>query len=137
VWQFVGIPMMLYLASLISIPEDLLDAARVDGASAWTTFWLVQFPLIRPTVGIVAILTYTGSMNAFDLIFTLQGPLAGPNYATDVLGTLFYRTFYGSMGVGADPAMGSTIAGMGFLIVLAGVLVYLIGWQGRTTVYEV
>jgi len=75
-------------------------------------------------------------MNAFDLLFALQRPLAAPNYATDVLGTLFYRTYYGNMGVGADTSMGSTIAGMSFLIVLAGVLVYLIGWQRRTTVYE-
>ena len=136
VWQFVGIPMMLYLTSLISIPDDLIEAARADGATAWTTFWRIQLPLILPTVGIVAILTYTGSMNAFDLIFALQSPLAAPNYATDVLGTLFYRTYYGNMGVGADTSMGSTIAGMSFLIVLAGVLVYLIGWQRRTTVYE-
>jgi raffinose/stachyose/melibiose transport system permease protein len=136
VWQFVGIPMMLYLTSLISIPEELIEAARVDGATGWTTFWRIQLPLILPTIGIVAILTYTGSLNAFDLIFALEGPVAAPNYATDVLGTLFYRTFYGNLGVGADPSMGSTIAGMSFLIVLAGVLLYLIGWQRRTTVYE-
>jgi len=136
VWQFVGIPMMLYLTSLISIPDELIEAARVDGATGWTTFWRIQFPLILPTVGIVAVLTYTGSLNAFDLIYTVEGPVAAPNYATDVLGTFFYRTFYGNLGVGADPSMGSTIAGMSFLIVLAGVLLYLIGWQRRTTVYE-
>ena len=136
VWQFVGIPMMLYLTSLISIPDELIEAARVDGANGWTTFWRIQLPLILPTIGIVAVLTYTGSLNAFDLIYTLEGPVAAPNYATDVLGTLFYRTFYGNLGVGADPSMGSTIAGMSFLIVLAGVLLYLIGWQRRTTVYE-
>ena len=136
VWQFVGIPMMLYLTSLISIPDELIEAARVDGANGWTTFWRIQLPLILPTIGIVAVLTYTGSLNAFDLIYTLEGPVAAPNYATDVLGTLFYRTFYGNLGVGADPAMGSTIAGMSFLIVLAGVLLYLIGWQRRTTIYE-
>jgi raffinose/stachyose/melibiose transport system permease protein len=114
----------------------LLEAARVDGATAWTTFWRVQLPLILPTVGIVAILTFTGSMNAFDLIFALQGPLAAPNYATDVLGTLFYRTYFGTMGTGADPPMGTTIAAMSFLIVLAGVLVFLVGWQRRAMVYE-
>jgi raffinose/stachyose/melibiose transport system permease protein len=136
VWQFVGIPMMLYLASLLAIPDELLDAARVDGATAWTTFWRVQLPLILPTVGIVAVLTFTGSMNAFDLIFALQGPLAAPNYATDVLGTLFYRTYFGTMGTGADPPMGTTIAGMSFLIILAGVLVFLVSWQRRTMVQE-
>jgi raffinose/stachyose/melibiose transport system permease protein len=137
VWQFLGIPMMLYLTSLLSIPEELLEAARVDGATAWITFWRVQLPLILPTVGIVAILTFTGSMNAFDLIFAVQGPLAAPNYATDVLGTLFFRTYFGNMGSGADPPMGTTIASLSFLIVLAGVLVFLVGWQRRTTVYEV
>jgi len=85
------------------------SSARVDGATAWTSFWRIQLPLILQTVGIVAILTHTGAMNAFDLIFALQGPLAAPNYATDVLGTLFYRTYFGNMGVGATPFMGSTI----------------------------
>jgi raffinose/stachyose/melibiose transport system permease protein len=135
-WQFLGMPMMLYLTSLIAIPDELIEAARVDGATAWTTFWRIQLPLILPTLGVVAILTYTGSLNAFDLVFALQGPLAAPNYATDVLGTLFYRTYFGNMGTTADPAMGSTIAGMTFVIVLAGVLIYLIGWQRQTTVYE-
>jgi raffinose/stachyose/melibiose transport system permease protein len=135
-WQFLGMPMMLYLTSLIAIPAELIDAARVDGASTWTTFWRIELPLIMPTVGIVAILTYTGSLNAFDLIFALQGPLAAPNYATDVLGTLFYRTYFGGMGATANPAMGSTIAGMTFVIVLAGVLVYLVGVQRRAVAYE-
>jgi raffinose/stachyose/melibiose transport system permease protein len=136
VWQFVGIPMMLYLTSLIAIPEELIEAARVDGATGWTVFWRIQLPLILPTVGIVTILTYTGSLNAFDLIFSLEGPLAAPNYATDVLGTFFYRTFYGNIGVGANPSMGTTIAGMSFLLVLGGVIAYLIAWQRRTTAYE-
>jgi raffinose/stachyose/melibiose transport system permease protein len=137
VWQFVGIPMMLYLTSLIAIPEQLIEAARVDGANAWTVFWRIQLPLILPTVGIVTILTYTGTLNAFDLVFSLQGPLAAPNYATDVLGSFFYRTFYGNLGVGANPTMGTTIASMTFLLALVGVLAYLIGWQQRTVVHEV
>jgi raffinose/stachyose/melibiose transport system permease protein len=114
----------------------LIEAARVDGATGWTVFWRIQLPLILPTIGIVTILTYTGSLNAFDLIFSLEGPLAAPNYATDVLGTFFYRTFYGNIGVGANPTMGTTIAGMSFLLVLGGVLAYLIAWQRRTTAYE-
>src|ERR1051326_8760976 len=57
VWQFVGIPMILFYAALIGIPEELMEAARVDGASAWDTFWRIKFPLILPTVGIVGVLT--------------------------------------------------------------------------------
>jgi raffinose/stachyose/melibiose transport system permease protein len=58
VWQNVGIPMMLFLAALIRIPDELVDAAKVDGAGPWKTFWRIQFPLILPTVGIVSVLTF-------------------------------------------------------------------------------
>src|SRR5258705_5109312 len=77
VWQFVGIPMILFYAALIGIPDELTEAARVDGASAWETFWRIKFPLILPTVGIVSVLTFVGNFNAFDLIYTMKGANAG------------------------------------------------------------
>jgi raffinose/stachyose/melibiose transport system permease protein len=131
VWQNVGIPMMLFLAALISIPDELVEAARVDGATAWDVFWKVKFPLILPTVGIVAVLTFVGNFNAFDLIYSTQSALAGPNFSTDILGTFFYRTFFGFQLQAGSPTMGATVAGIMFLIILAGVLIYLIGWQRR------
>ena len=79
VWQWIGIPMMLFYAALISIPDELIEAAHVDGATSWGIFWRIKFPLILPTVGMVLILTYVGNFNAFDLIYTTQGVLAGPN----------------------------------------------------------
>jgi len=136
VWQFVGIPMMLFYTALIGIPDELLEAARVDGASGWRTFWSVQFQLILPVVGLVAILTYVGNFNAFDLIYTTQGALAGPNFSTDILGTLFYRTFFGFQLQLGNPYMGATVAGVMFLIILAGVLLYLFAWQRRVEVHE-
>lgn len=136
VWQFVGIPMMLFYAALLGIPDDLIEAAYVDGASTWTVFWRIKFPLILPTVGIVTILTYVGNFNAFDLIYTTQGALAGPNFSTDILGTLFYRTFFGFQLQLGNPTMGATVAGMMFLIILVGVLLYLYGWQRRIQTYE-
>jgi len=131
VWQFVGIPMMLFLAALISIPEELVEAARVDGATAWGVFWRIKFPLILPTVGIVAVLTFVGNFNAFDLIYTTQGGLASPNFATDILGTFFYRTFFGFQLQPGNPTMGAAVAGVMFLIILTGVLLYLFGYQRR------
>lgn len=131
VWQNVGIPMMLFLAALIRIPEELVEAARVDGAGPWRTFWGIQFPLIMPTVGIVSVLTFVGNFNAFDLIYATQGALAGPNFASDILGTFFFRTFFGYQLQPADPYMGSAIAGIMFIIILCGVLIYLFGWQRR------
>jgi len=131
VWQNIGIPMMLFLAALLRIPDELMEAARVDGANAWTVFWKIQFPLILPTAGIVAVLTFVGNFNAFDLIYATQGALAGPNFASDILGTFFYRTFFGYQLQPGDPFMGASIAGVMLLVILVGVLFYLFAWQRR------
>ncbi|MEJ5203067.1 MAG: sugar ABC transporter permease, partial [Anaerolineales bacterium] len=136
VWQFVGIPMILFYAALIGIPEELIEAATVDGASRWHSFWHIKFPLILPTVGIVAILTFVGNFNAFDLIYTMKGANAGPEFSTDIMGTLFYRTFFGQQLQLGNPAMGATVAAMMFLIILTGVLIYMFLWQRRVTTYE-
>ena len=95
VWQFVGIPMMLIYAALLSIPDEVLEAAECDGITGASQFWKIKLPLILPTIGIISILTFVGNFNAFDLVYTMQGALAGPNYATDILGTFLYRTFFG------------------------------------------
>ncbi len=136
VWQFVGIPLMLFYAALIAIPDEMIEAARVEGASGWSIFWRVKFPLILPTVGIVGILTFVGNFNAFDLIYTVQGALAGPNFASDIMGTFFYRTFFGFQLQLGNPTMGATVATMMFLIILVGVLIYMFLWQRRVTTYE-
>ena len=136
VWQFVGIPMILFFAALIGIPEELMESARVDGASGWQTFWRIKFPLILPTVGIVAVLTFVGNFNAFDLIYTMKGANAGPDFATDIMGTLFYRTFFGQQLQLGNPTMGATVAAMMFLIILTGVLIYIFLFQRRIQTVE-
>ena len=136
VWQFIGIPMMLFYAALLGIPDELVEAAYVDGATAWTVFWRIKFPLILPTVGIVAILTFVGNFNSFDLIYTVKGALAGPNFSTDIMGTLFFRTFFGQQLQLGNPEMGATVAAMMLLIILVGVMLYLVGWQRRIQTYE-
>lgn len=136
VWQFVGLPMLLLYAALINIPESLFEAAKVDGASEWSVFWKVKFPLLLPTIAIVSILTFVGNFNAFDLIFTTQGGLAGPNFATDILGTFFFRTFFGFQLSPPNQTMGATIAAMMFLIILTVVLIYMFVVQRRLLRFE-
>jgi raffinose/stachyose/melibiose transport system permease protein len=136
VWQFIGIPMMLFYAALIGIPDELVEAGTVDGATGWQVFWRIKFPLILPTVGIVAILTYVGNFNAFDLIYTTQGALAAPNFSTDIMGTFFYRTFFGQQLQLGNPTMGATVAAVMFVIILIGVLLYMFGYQRRVQSYE-
>ncbi|TCD15116.1 carbohydrate ABC transporter permease [Oricola cellulosilytica] len=136
VWQFVGIPMMLIYAALLSIPDEILEAAECDGITGMSQFWKIKLPLILPSIGIISILTFVGNFNAFDLIYAAQGALAGPNYATDILGTFLYRTFFGFQLQIGDPNMGSAIASIMFLIILMGVCIYLFGIQTRLRRYQ-
>ncbi len=136
VWQFVGIPMLLFSAALLGISDEILEAARVDGAGSLRILRSIQLPLIAPTVGIVAVLTFVGNFNAFDLIYTVQGGLAGPDFSSDLLGTFFFRTFFGFQLQLGDPVMGATVAGMMFLIILFGVCLYLFTIQRRLLTVE-
>ena len=136
VWQFVGIPMMLIYAALLSIPDEVIEAGEMDGITGMAQFWKIKLPLILPSIGIISILTFVGNFNAFDLIYTSQGALAGPNYATDILGTFLYRTFFGFQLQLGDPNMGATIASIMFAIILVGVSIYLFTVQRRLRRYQ-
>ncbi|KZK75338.1 sn-glycerol-3-phosphate transport system permease protein UgpA [Pseudovibrio sp. W64] len=136
VWQFIGIPMMLIYAALLSIPDEVIEAAECDGVTGISQFFKIKLVLILPTIGIISILTFVGNFNAFDLIYTTQGPLAGPNFSTDLLGTILYRTFYGQQLQPGDPNMGAAIATVMFFIILMGVAVYLFFIQRKLTRYE-
>jgi len=136
VWQFVGIPMMLIYAALLAIPDEILEAAECDGITGMAQFWKIKLPLILPSIGIISVLTFVGNFNAFDLIYSSQGAMAGPNFSTDILGTFLYRTFFGFQLQIGDPNLGATIASMMFFIILAGVCLYLFGIQTRLRRYQ-
>ncbi|MDQ0318317.1 raffinose/stachyose/melibiose transport system permease protein [Pararhizobium capsulatum DSM 1112] len=136
VWQNVGIPMMLIYAALLNIPDEVIEAAECDGITGWAQFWKIKLPLVLPAIGMVSILTFVGNFNAFDLIYTVQGALAGPDGSTDILGTLLYRTFFGFQLQLGDRSMGATIATVMFLIILAGVSFYLFTIQRRIRRYQ-
>ena len=131
VWQFVGVPLMLIYAALIAIPEEVVEAAQVEGAGAWRIFWRIRLPLILPTLGLVNILTFVGNFNAFDLVYAVKGALAGPNFASDLLGTLFYRTFFGYQSETGSATMGAALATLMFLVILGGVGLYFLVIQRR------
>jgi raffinose/stachyose/melibiose transport system permease protein len=127
---------MLIYAALLSIPDEVIEAAEMDGITGMAQFWKIKLPLILPSIGIISILTFVGNFNAFDLIYSAQGALAGPNYSTDILGTFLYRTFFGFQLQTGDPYMGSAIASMMFLIILTGVCIYLFTIQTRLRRYQ-
>jgi len=137
IWQYVGIPLMLFYAALLNVPEETLEAARIDGLNGWWVFWKVKLPLILPTLGLVGILTYIGNFTAsFDLIYSIQGGLAGPDFSTDVMGTFLFRSFFGFQSQLGDENMGATVASALLFIILAGVSIYLFGVQRRLQRYD-
>jgi raffinose/stachyose/melibiose transport system permease protein len=136
VWQFVGIPMMLIYAALLAIPDEVLEAAEIDGITGMAQFWKIQLPLILPSIGIISVLTFVANFNAFDLIYSAQGALAGPNYSTDILGTFLYRTFFGFQLQLGNPNMGSAIAFAMLVIILVGISIYLFTVQTRLRRYQ-
>ena len=135
VWQYIGIPTMLIYAALLAVPEEIVEAAHVEGAGALRIFWDIKLPLIYPTLGLVTILTFVANFNAFDLIYSVKGALAGPNYASDILGTLFYRTFFGYQAQVGNANMGAAVATLMFLVILLGVGAYFVGVQRRLSRY--
>lgn len=130
-WQWLGIPMLLVYAAMLAIPNEILEAAEIDGITGLAQFFLIKLPLLWPTIGVVAILTFVNNFNSFDLVYAAQGALAGPNFSTDILGTLLYRTFFGAHLQLGDPHMGATVATVMLLIILAVVCCYLFLVQRR------
>ena len=131
VWQYMGIPMVFLYSALIAIPSNIIEAAQVDGASDLRIFFRIKIPLIAPQIGIITILTFIWIFNAFDIIYALNGGAPGPDYATDVLGTLFYRTFFGWGPDLGNQNLGAATATVIFFIILFGTAVYFATVQRR------
>jgi raffinose/stachyose/melibiose transport system permease protein len=133
-WASMGFPILVFLAAIIDIPADLIDAARIDGAGELRIIRDVTVPLLMPVMLTLIALNFIWSFEAFELIFAMEGASAGPFYATDVLGTFFYRVAFGGMG--------STYTGMGLgaaittimLIIVLPVSVLVILVQRRVSV---
>ncbi|AOT00477.1 sugar ABC transporter permease [Exiguobacterium indicum] len=88
-WQGVAIPVVIFLANLQSIPNEIREAASIDGANAWQTFKKIELPFLSPAISIVLILAMKAGLTAFDLIYALTG--GGPSGSTTSLGLLVYN----------------------------------------------
>ena len=111
IWRWVGFPSLVFLAAIDSIDQSCIEAAYIDGVSERGLFWKIIFPLIIPSITVITVLTVIGSLNVFEQIYTMTDLGGGPNYSTDTIGTLFYRTAFGSVDTGnPEIGIGSTIA---------------------------
>lgn len=105
IWQNVGFSIVVYLAGLEQIPGELFEAAAIDGATGWKTFWNVTRPLLGPATTINLTLTLVGALKIFDQIFVMTG--GGPGYATEVLSLITYKQSFvlGNWGYGSAVAL--------------------------------
>ena len=95
-WQQIGYMMIIYIAGLQSIPTELLEAARIDGANARQTLFQVKIPNVMPSITICMFLTLTNSFKLFDQNLALTG--GDPNHATEMLALNIYNNFYARSG---------------------------------------
>jgi raffinose/stachyose/melibiose transport system permease protein len=93
-WHSLGWSIVIYLAGLQNVPHELREAAEIDGANGWQRFWQVTFPLLAPAFTSLTVLTFIQIFRVFDVVYVLAGPIGSPAGATDVLGTLIYRTAF-------------------------------------------
>jgi ABC-type sugar transport system permease subunit len=97
-WQWSGWTMMLFLAGMVALPSELIDAARIDGAGDWAIARRVVLPLLGHVTGVALLLNIIGGFQVFDTIYVLTG--GGPNHASEVLGTYTYWQAFSAFGPG-------------------------------------
>ncbi len=90
-WKWMGLSMLIYLAGLKTINEDLVEASRIDGANRWRTFWSIRWPLLAPAITFNVATALLGSMNGFDIVQATTA--GGPGGTTELLNIFIFRTF--------------------------------------------
>lgn len=95
-WQQIGYMMIIYIAGLQNVSDDLIEAAQIDGATWSKTLWKVKLPMVMPSITICAFLTLTNSFKLFDQNLALTG--GDPNHFTEMLALNIYQTFYARAG---------------------------------------
>ena len=96
-WQQIGYMMIIYIAGLQNVPDDLIEAAAIDGANAWQTFWKVKLPMIMSSITVCVFLTLTNSFKLFDQNLALTA--GDPAHSTEMLALNIYQTFYSRAGM--------------------------------------
>ena len=95
-WQQIGYMMIIYIAGIQNVPEALVEAAAIDGATSWQTLTKVKLPMVMPSITICVFLTLTNSFKLFDQNLALTA--GEPRHATEMLALNIYNTFYARAG---------------------------------------
>lgn len=101
IWIWSGFCMTILAAALKSVPDEILEAARVDGATEWTVFWRIMVPIILPTITVVVTTMVINVLKLFDLVYVMTGG----NFQTDVIANRMYTEMYKNFHVGRGTAV--------------------------------
>ncbi|MBO0816982.1 MAG: ABC transporter permease subunit [Actinobacteria bacterium] len=119
IWKTTPFVAIIVLAGLVMLPQDLYEAAEVDGASGWATFWRITFPLLRPTIALAVLFRVLQAFGLFDLPFVLTN--GGPGYSTQSLAVLAYNAMFRDLEFGPGAAVAVSTA----LLVVLGCIAFL------------
>jgi multiple sugar transport system permease protein len=115
IWQWTPFCFLVLLAALQGIPDEYLEAARLDTSSSWTLWWNVVLPLLQPTIIIVLLLRFAEAMKVFDVVASLT--VGGPGNATQTLSYLAFRTGLRFFDVGYASAIAYTLLAFVMVVV--------------------
>ncbi|MGM9957021.1 MAG: carbohydrate ABC transporter permease [Peribacillus sp.] len=118
IWQYAGFYILIYYAALKNIPESLIEAAKVDGATSLQIALKIKLPLIMNVIKVTIVLAVVGSLKYFDLIYVMTG--GGPNGSSEVMASYMYQKAFKSFDFGYASAVGF------FLLVICLVVTYII-----------
>ncbi|MFB7251519.1 carbohydrate ABC transporter permease [Microbacterium sp. NPDC056234] len=119
-WKYIGFAVILMLAGMQSIPEELYEAAAIDGAGFWRAQWSITLPLLGPTIRIWAFLSIIGSLQLFDLVNIIWGQYISATAGTSTMATYMYQNGH----LAGNYGFGNAVAVMLFLISLVVALIY-------------
>lgn len=115
-FRYAGVYMVIFYAALIAIPEEIIEAAKIDGASGWRLFKNIKLPLIKPVFITCVVLVLNGSLKAFDVPYLLtQG---GPGTSSELTITYMYKQAFSSLSYGYGSAIAVFIAALSFLVII-------------------
>ncbi|TIX80553.1 MAG: sugar ABC transporter permease [Mesorhizobium sp.] len=107
VWKTTPFMALLLLTGLQTVPNSLIEAARMDGAKGWTTFWYIRLPLLMPTLLIAGLFRALDAFRVFDLVYVLTG--GGPADSTETLSTLSYKVLFSTLQFGYGSALSTAM----------------------------
>ena len=114
IWQVIGFYMIILLTGLQSIPQNLYEAARIDGAPAWARFFRITVPMLRPSLFLCVVVGILNSFSSFDLVYIMTN--GGPGHATELLITHIYKQAFVQSKF--DYAAALTVVQFGLLMIL-------------------